>query len=228
MSKNAAVKPASASQTVSHLLDISRLDTLYRDLYFQRASELMEDLLTRAAYTQIKQSAASLGSVEQQLRSAVERGNWARTRDLSERIRTLKGSVATMGDMMRLAEALYDRVADIPIDPFSPGLYVFMGGSPARLREWQDQAIRIASALQRADASRKDFYALREADLKSLSILTSTGASSEASTEISQEKKATAGPAELQQQALSALDSGDLSQLDRLVVYSTIRPHGGY
>lgn len=210
MAKNAAAKPASVQQTISHLLEISKLDTLYRDIYFQRAGELMETVLTRSTYTQIKEGAASLGWVERQLRSAVERGDWGRVRELTERIRTLKGSAAAMGEPMRLGEELYDGAADIPIDPFSPGMNVFIGGSAGRLGEWQDQAIRILGTLERADSSKKDFYGRRGADFKSLSI--------KASAEPTEEKKAAvAGPAELQQEALDALESGDLSQLDRVV-----------
>lgn len=209
MAKSTAAKPASTSQTVSHLLEISKLDTLFRDIYFRRAAELMETVLTRATYTQIKEGAASLGLVERQLRSAVERADWGRVGELTERIRTLRGSAAAMSEPMRLGEALYDGAADVPIDPFSPGLNVFVGGSPQRLREFQDEAIRILSTLERTDSAKKDFYARRGADFKSLSI--------KASSEQIEAKKTEAGPAELQQQALSALESGDLSQLDRVV-----------
>ena len=45
MNKNTAAQPASAAQTISLLLELSRLDTLYRDLYFQRAHQLIEPLL---------------------------------------------------------------------------------------------------------------------------------------------------------------------------------------
>jgi hypothetical protein len=209
MSKNTAAKPAGVSQTIAQLLEISRLDTLYRDLYFQRASELMEDQLSRPVYNQIKESAASLGLLERQLRSAVERGDWQRSRELTERIRTLRGSAAAMVEKMRLGEALYDGAADIPIDPFSPGLNVFVSASSQKLHEWREQALRILSTLERQDSSKKDFYARRGADFKALAI--------QASTEQKEEKKAGAAPAELRQEALNALESGDLSRLDELV-----------
>jgi len=71
MSKKTAAKPANVSQTIFHLMEISKLDTLYRDLYFQRAQELLDTLLPCSTYEGIKQKMASIDSVERQLRAAV-------------------------------------------------------------------------------------------------------------------------------------------------------------
>ena len=49
MSKKTAAKPANVSQTISQLIEVSKLDTLYRDIYIQRAQELMDTLLSRPA-----------------------------------------------------------------------------------------------------------------------------------------------------------------------------------
>ncbi|HSE99050.1 MAG TPA: hypothetical protein VLD57_12350, partial [Blastocatellia bacterium] len=166
MSKNTGAKPESASQTISLLLEMSRLDTLYRDLYFQRAYELIEPLLSRSSYARMKEDRASIGMMEKQLRSAIERGDWTRSRELTERIKGIQGSAATSAELMRHAEALFDGAANIPIDPFSPGLHVFVSGSGQRLQEWQEWAIDILSKLKRSDVSRKDFYARRGDDFQ--------------------------------------------------------------
>jgi len=208
MAKNTAVKPSTDLQTISRLLDISKLDTLYRDLYLRRAFELMEPMLSRAAYARTKESLASVGWVEQQLRAAVERGEWSRTRELTERVRALRASAAAGGESLRLAESLYEGAADVPIDPFSPGLHVFMNASTQKLQQWQDDAIGILSALERTESSNGAFYARRATDFRSLSIK---------APEKRKEEKETAGPAQLQEEALSALDSGDLSRLDQAV-----------
>src|SRR5262249_29774946 len=166
MSKKTAAKPANVSQTIYHLLEISKLDTLYRDLYFQRAQELMDTVLPRSTYDGIKQKMASIDSVERQLRAAVERGEWDRSRTLTESIRTIKETAAASADGMRLGKDVYDGAADIPIDPFSRGLNVFIGGSAGKLGEWQDHAIKTLATLERADSSysNKGFYARRGAD----------------------------------------------------------------
>src|SRR6478672_8177679 len=161
MDKNTAAKQASAAQTISLLLEISRLDPLYGDLYFQRAHQLIEPLLSQSAYARIKQGLTSIVLVEGQLRAAVELGEWSRAREMTERIRGIQGAAAASAEWMKYAEALYDGAADIPIDPFSPGFHVFAGCSGQRLQEWQDRAIAILSTLRRTDDSKKDFYARR-------------------------------------------------------------------
>jgi len=215
MSKAKSALKEGAAQTVSRLLDIGKLDTLYRDLYFQRAHELMEPMFSYATYARMKEGLASLAWVEQQLRAAVGRGDWSKTRELTDQIRGTQAAATTNGEWIKLGEALYD-TADIPIDPFSPGLHVFVGGSPQRVRECHAQAIEILSTLARADASKKDFYTRRRSDFQAFSI--------KAPTDQQKEKKKTVTSAQLQQQALDALESGNLSQLDEVVQKLMERP----
>ena len=210
MAKNTAAQPASAAQTISLLLEISRLDTLYRDLYFQRAYQLIEPLLSQSAYAQMKQGLTSIVLVERQLRGAVERGEWSRARELTERIRGIQGAAAASAEWMKYAEALYDGAADIPIDPFSPGFHVFTGCSAQKLQEWQDRAIAILSTLRRTDDLKKDFYARRESDFEALSIA--------APADLPKENAAKANTGQLKLEALEALDQGNLSQLDQVVI----------
>jgi hypothetical protein len=210
MGKNTGARPAGDLQTVSLLLEVSRLDTLYRDLYFQRARELMEPILSQSSFARVKDGLASIVLVEKQLRAAIKRGDWARSRELTERIRGIQGSAAPSGEWMRYGDALYDGAADIPIDPFSPGLHIFVSGSAQKLQEWQDRAIEILATLKRADTSKKDFYARRGGDFQVLSI--------KAATDQREEKEATTSPAHLQREAIGALESGNLSELDQLVL----------
>jgi len=208
MSKRSAAKAISVSPTISQLLEISKLDTLYRDLYFQRARKLLETELSFSTYTNLKEQVASIPWLEQQLRAAVERGEWERSALLSEQIRTLRDTVGKKSSFMEQAEIVYEELADIPIDPFSAGFNTFVGASAEMLLERKATAIEILSTLRRADPSKNDFYARRVADFKALTI--------NLPSDLTDEKKG-AEPAQLQQQALSALESGDLSLLERLV-----------
>ena len=216
MDKNTAARPASLTQTVSLLIEIGRLDTLYRDLYSRRAHELMEPMLSQSAYARMKEDLASIVWLEKQLRAAIERGDWSSSLDLTARIRGIQGSAATSSEWMKYAEALYDDVADVPIDPFSPGLHVFARGSVQGLEECQDRAIEILSMLKRIDDSKKDFYARRESDFAALSIKAPAGESDE--------KKATITLAQLQREALEALDAGNLSSLDQMIAKLMEKP----
>jgi hypothetical protein len=211
MSKKTAAKPANVSQTIFHLLLISKLDTLYRDLYFLRAGELMDTVLPRTTYDSIKERMASIGSVERQLRAAVERGDWTRAQALTESIRTIKAAAAANAEGMKLGESVYDGLANIPVDPFSPGLNIFAGAAGRNLQESADKAIETLATLDRTDSSysRKGLYARRGTDFQALELT--------AQATQKEEQKKPAGPAQLQQEALSALDAGDLTQLDDVV-----------
>jgi hypothetical protein len=215
--KGTAAGPASTAQTIALLAEISILDTLYRDLYFQRAHKLMEPVLSNPAYARMKESLASIGSVEQQLRAAVERGDWSKSHELTERIRAIKGSAAAVGEWRKYGKILYDGAADISIDPFAPDFHfhVFASGSTQRLQQRHKRAIEILSTLKRLDGSRKDFYARRESYFAALSIAASDGRP---------EEKATVSPAQLQREALEALDAGNLSRLDQVVLKLMEKP----
>jgi hypothetical protein len=207
MSKTGSATEESASQTISRLVEISKLDTLYRDLYFQRARELITSLLSYTAYTRHKENLASLGWVERQLRAAVERGDWKRAGELTERVRSIRTSDETSTALMGLAEAVYERLAEIPIDPFSSGLHVFFG-DPEMVREARNRAIAILSALERADSAKGDFYARRHADFQALKVNVQSAQKQDATID---------ARADLQHEAMKALEAGDLSQLDSMV-----------
>jgi hypothetical protein len=210
MSQTSSAQQEGGLQVISRLVELSKLDTLYRDLYFQRARELMSAMLSQAAYTNIKENSAALGLIERQLRAAVERGDWKRTGELTARVRRIREAAASAsGQTMEMAGAVYDHLADIPVDPFSSGFHVFFNGTTEMLREWRQQAIAMLTALERSDTPKRDFYARRRADFQALQI--------NLQPQQKEPTAATAGVADLRQEALSALDTGDLSQLDRVI-----------
>ncbi|MGB7924607.1 MAG: hypothetical protein WCF57_15305 [Pyrinomonadaceae bacterium] len=206
MFKTSAAQQESPSTAIPQLVEISKLDTLYRDLYFHRARELMFALLSYTSYRHIKDSTASLGLVERQLRSAVERRDWKRASELTERVRTIRAAATSSSQSMGLAEAVYDHLAEIPIDPFSSGFHAFFEQQSETLPAWRKRAIVILSQLERTDSSNREFYARRGADFQALQVSSQT-----------EQKRTVLSAVDLPQEALSALDSGDLSQLDRVV-----------
>ena len=209
MSKTATAQKDAATTAVRNLVDIAKLDVLYRDLYFQRARALLDPLLTRSSYNYLKENLASLTWVERQLRAAVERGDWKRSQELTEHAVRTRASATANSELMKLGEEVYEGLNEVVIDPFSPGFHVFTGGSSEKLLELRNEAVQLLTALERADPDKKDFYARRRADFQALSI--------KGGIDQPKEVKAVKGPAELQQEALSALESGDLSQLEKVV-----------
>ena len=207
MSKAASASRDTIVTTVGQLIDISKLDTLFRDLYLQRARALLGTLFSEGSYIQHKQNSAQIPWIEQQLRAGVERGDWNRCTELTERLRQARTSVAAGSHFAKLGETIYDHAGDVSIDLFSSGLNVFMGATNESLVGSRAEAIRILSALQRSDPEKAQLYARRLAAFKRLSIATG---------EVVKEEER-ADPGQLQQAALSALDAGDLSKLDQML-----------
>ena len=208
MSKAALASRESILNTVGQLIEISKLDTLFKDLYLQRAQALLATFFSRGSYVQLKQSRAQIPHVEQQLRAGVERGDWKRCTELTEHLRQLRASVDAGSHFAKLAETIYER-AGISIDLFSSGLNVLVGAGNETLLGNRTDAINTLVALQRSDPEQAQFYARRIADFRKLSITTGETAVNHDDQEID--------PSQLQQAALSALDSGDLSKLDQML-----------
>ena len=192
-------------QTISELIEISQLDTLYRDLYLQTARQLMEPVLSFDTYNHIRDSLDTLPLVERQLRAAVQRGDWKRSTELTERIKSIKAS-ADKGSTLDMAEAVYDKLSDVPVDPFAPGFYAILGNSADTLKSWRSRAVETLSFLATDDPTNKDFYAKRRTNFEGLAI-----------GEQVQEKKKSATSVDLRQDALNAVDSGDLAALESII-----------
>src|SRR5215213_5137202 len=159
--------------TIGRLVEMSKLDTLYKDLYLQRARTLLGPIIGRGSYITLKENRAQIPWVEQQLRSSIERGDWKRANDLTERLRQLRASLVSESDAAKLAETVYERAADVTIDQFSSGLNVFLGVKSDSLYANRGEALNILLALERIDPERKAFYGRRISDFKQLTIVTS-------------------------------------------------------
>ena len=217
MSKAALASKDTILTIVERLSEISKLDTLFRDLYLQRARALLGTFFTRGSYEQLKQTSDQIPWVEQQLRAGVERGDWTRCGEFTERLRQLRASVAAGSQFAKLGKTVYDQAADVSIDLFSSGLNVFVGAETDTLRASRAEAISILNALERSDPEKREFYARRAADFKQLSFAILEKAENT-------KKDERADPQQLQQAALSALDSGDLSTLDQILAIFGRKP----
>ena len=207
MSKAALASKETIVTMVGQLIEISKLDTLFRDLYLERARALLGTFFSLGSYLRIKENRTQVPWVEQQLRAGVERGDWKRCSELTESLRQLRENIAAGSHFTKLAETVYERAGYVSIDPFSSGLNIFVGAANEKLLASRAEAINILLALERSDPEKKQFYARRASDFKRLSIGTSEV--------VKQEKQV--DPAQLQQAALSALDAGDLSKLDQML-----------
>ena len=210
MSKAIQQSKENTMTTVARLVEISALDTLFKDLYLQRARALLSTVFSRGSYDAYKQNCAQVPWVEQQLRASVERSEWQRVTQLTERLRELRASVAAGAQTSKLGETVYEEAADVPIDIFGSGLNVFTGVEGETLNERRDEALNILAALQRLDPEKSAFYARRSGDFKRLSFRGGESSGKE-------EKDERMDASQMQQAALSALDAGDLSKLEQMI-----------
>jgi len=209
MSKAGIQSKDNTLATVGRLVEMSKLDTLYKDLYLQRARTLLGPIFSRGSYFKLKENRAQIPWTEQQLRASIERNDWKRANDLTERLKQLRASLESGSDAAKLAETVYENASTVAIDQFSSGLNVFVGAESETLQAARVEAVDVLLALERSDAERKDFYSRRIADFKQLSIVSIDN--------LEKTKDARVDKAQLQQAALSALDSGDLSKLDQMI-----------
>src|SRR5688572_22788906 len=121
MSKAVQQSKENTLTTVARLVEIGALDTLFKDLYLQRARTQLSTVFSRGSYDAFKQNSAQIPWVEQQLRASVERSEWQRVSQLTERLRELRASVAAGSQMSKLGETVYEQAADVPIDVFASG-----------------------------------------------------------------------------------------------------------
>ena len=207
MSKPIPAKEESNKEKVLKFIELSELDTLYRDIYLERARGLMNPVLSSDAYFYIRDRIASLGVVEGQLRGVVQRGDWARTKELSERVKAIK-KLKERGEDLKLGEAIYDKLAKIPIDPFEPGFNAFFERPVEKLNAMRARAIEILIELEESDPNERDFYSKRRSDLDQLVFKKQ---------EKKKEEEEAVTEVDLRTAALNAVDAGDLTQLDDLL-----------
>src|SRR5262245_44993591 len=143
---------------VSGLIDTGNIDTVYRDLYVQRARTLMTGVLSIDEFRRIEHEKADLATLPVMIGRAVEKSDWARVKELSSRGEALRRSVEAKRDQLKTARDIYV-ITDVRLDPFSPGLMPFTGVGAKDLGVLRTRAVEHLTSLEREDAPCKDFYA---------------------------------------------------------------------
>jgi hypothetical protein len=93
----------------------------------------------------------------------------AQTGATREQLQDQHGERQRADDFAGLAYALRCGAADVPLDPFSPDLKVFLGQSTPPAEELRRQSLDILNSLEIADAERRDFYARRRTHFQNVS-----------------------------------------------------------
>jgi hypothetical protein len=192
---------------VSALSEAGSIDTVYRDLYLERARTLLGSALSLDDFHRMEQQRATLAELPLDAARALEKGNWPLLKEVSQRTDALKQAVAGESKLFETARGVY-AVTDVSLDPFCHSLQRFTRISTKDLPGLRTRVIEHLSRLERTDLPWKDFYAGRRA-----AIQTRAPVSSEQESE---------GPAhgtsadETREAAAQALKAGDMRRLAQL------------
>ena len=184
-----------ANSLMTALIDAGNIDTVYRDVYLDRARTFLAPVLSLEEFHRLEQQRAALAELPATITHALETANWSLVKELSERAQLLKRTIDDKAAPLQIARSVYD-VRDIRLDPFSPGLQSF---SRIPAREWptlRTRALELLGTLERADGAWNDFYAARRRAFQ---------ARRETASDISQPDAATSSPTDALEAARQAL-----------------------
>ncbi len=197
-------KQSQIHSNIRDLTELSRSDTLYHDLYRQRACIFMEKVLPKSRYHLLRQNQTQLESLPIRIRNAMMHNDWSQVRELSARHTVLQLELKEKAEEMELAGHLYE-TQEIPVNPFSPGMYRLSGVTLEELEPLKKRLIGILERLAKTDTQWQVLYHQRNETLKKLPIYENTLAqSSETPKEV------------LEEEALDALEQNNITQLEKL------------
>ena len=155
-----------ASSVTTALIEAGNIDTVYRDVYLDRARSVMTPVLSLEDFHRLEQERATLAELPLTIARALNNANWSLVKELSERAHTLKQAIGDKASLLPTARSVYD-VRDIRLDPFSPGLQPFTGIARRELTTLGKRMLELLETLQRADVAWNDFYAARQSTFQS-------------------------------------------------------------
>jgi len=206
-----------ASSLVTALIEAGNIDTVYRDVYLDRARTLLAPVLSLDEFHAFEQQRAALAELPLTIARALDKANWSLVKELSERAQALKQAIDDKGALLQTARSVYD-VRDVRLDPFSPGLESFTRIPKRELATLRTRALDLLGTLERADVVWKDFYAARQ------------GAFQAQRQRISEVEidAATSSPMDALEAARQALRAGDMTRLAALAdVLTAVGTPGG-
>ena len=192
-------------QVVSHLEEVARIDTLYRDVYLRRAGGLLTPVIAEVEYRRAHKDGELIDDLLRQLHSTLARHEWSRVQALVEQIRVRRQAFEANRAAVELASKVYD-AREIALAPFAPGLPGVTGRSPRELAQLKDRVVTALASLEHDDPDCGSFYADRRSCFEALPVNPAEPL----------EVAAAMDSDALEVEAARALDRGDLDHLQRL------------
>ena len=156
----------------AQLIDAGHADTVYRDVYLQRAWTLLGGVFSMEEFRHTEEAQAELVRLPLTIGRAMEKADWPRVKELRDRGQALRRTAEGRRREMEAARGVY-AVTDVRLDPFSPGLQPIHPARREGLLALRDRAVARLGALEQADAPWKDYYSQRRSALQALALSTS-------------------------------------------------------
>jgi hypothetical protein len=189
---------------ISSLLGAGKTDTVYRDVYFERARRMLEEFLPHAEYRRQQYSKAEIDNLLRQVAPALEHQEWVKVKELTTRMRVLQQTADEKRVFSELAREIYDSI-DVPFNPFDPGLRAIGAFTKQDSLQLRDRLVTTLLDLEKADRPWRDFYAQRRVFFQNLILRRKLDSGIER-----------VDPVQVQQLARSALENRDISALEQL------------
>ena len=193
------------TKTVGLLVEASKLDTVYRDLYLKRARQLLSAILDESAYRAMGSAENEIEDLMRRSRSAVLQRDWGQVAELSAKADGLRQRKAAMGKLADIGKELYEGDT-VVFDPFSPGKHLGQQ-SEAKQPALRTELVNTLASLGKLDPSLSAFCEKRRGYFSALEM---------ASPGASQKKGAQRNRAQVEQLALEAAERGDNAALQKL------------
>ena len=199
---NKNVEAAERWRLAKDLVEVSAIDTVYGDLYLQRARDFLAPALSDAEFAALQRLETEALNLPNRISVAMKQANWMEVKELSSRISSLKRTLVEKENLLQLGQKIY-KPGEPPLDPFSPGLQGLAKSSDpqALLRKLSVQLER----LQKTDPDWHDFYGARRS---------AVAAKNTHSSQVSGE--ADLRGSRLEHKAFEALNSGDFANLEKM------------
>ena len=197
-------KDTNVLKTVQLLVEASKTDTVYRDVYLRRARQLLSPTLDEFAYRAIGSTEKEIDDLMGRSRTAVLHRDWAQAAEVSGRIDSLRQRMATMSNLAGIGKEVYEADA-VAFEPFSPGKHL---GAHARAgqADLRTQLMNTLASLAKLDTGSGAFYEKRRDYFSGLALASTTDS----------KKGAQRDRAQVEQLAMEAAERGDIAALQLL------------
>lgn len=184
------------------LVEASLVDTVYRDLYLQRARYFLDPALSEAEFASLQLLENEATNLPNRIFVAMKEARWMEVKELSSRMSSLKRTLTEKENLRKLGEKIY-KPGETPLDPFSPGLQGL-----ARNVDPQALLHKLSTQLERlltADPDWKGFYAARKTAMATIKTYSSKASEDAELTD-----------SRIEHKAFEALNSGDFANLEKM------------